>query len=134
MDEIEIEKLRLRCIIGVTDPERRAKSDVILDMKIGIGGREVAFSDDLADGWDYKSATKAVIALVEGSEFRTVEALTEAVAHTLIVGFDALRVRVRVHKPGALRFADSVGISICRTPADYPDAVAAAGPEGSAAA
>lgn len=101
MDEIEIEKLRLRCIIGVTDPERRAKSDEVLDLKIGTDVRKAAWNDDLADGWDYKAATKAVIALVEGSEFRTVEALAEAVAHTLIVGYGAPTARVRLHKPGA---------------------------------
>ena len=31
----------------------------------------------------------------------------------------AVGAQVRVHKPGALRFSDSVGVVIERTPADY---------------
>ncbi|MBB4920568.1 dihydroneopterin aldolase [Streptosporangium saharense] len=135
MDEIEIDKLRLRCVIGVTDPERLAKSDVVLDLKVGTDLRKVARSDSLADGWDYRSATKAVIALVEESEYRTVEALAEAVAHTIVVGFGATAVRVRVHKPGALRFTDSVGVAIRRGLADYPASdLTGADLEGSVAA
>ncbi|MEU6718300.1 hypothetical protein ABZ897_43115 [Nonomuraea sp. NPDC046802] len=46
--------------------------------------------------------------------------MAETIARTVIVAHRAQNVRVRVHKPGALRFADSVGVVIDRTAADFP--------------
>jgi len=37
----------------------------------------------------------------------------------VVVDHDAPFVSVRVHKPGALRFADTVGVVIKRCPDDY---------------
>ncbi|MFG1707433.1 dihydroneopterin aldolase [Nonomuraea sp. M3C6] len=119
MDEIEIIGLRLRCIIGVKEDERRDRSDVVIDLVIGVDLRPTGRSDDLAGGLDYRAAAKSVIALVEGSAFRTVEALAESVAQAVVIGHHAPTVCVRVHKPGALRFADSVGVVIARTADDF---------------
>ncbi|MBG0818464.1 dihydroneopterin aldolase [Planomonospora sp. ID82291] len=119
MDQIEIDGLRLRCVIGVKDEERRDKSDVVVDLRIGADVRPAGLTDNLADGWDYRAAAKGVISAVESSRFRTVEALAEAIARTIVVGYKAPHVRVRLHKPGALRFADSVGVVIHRTGDDF---------------
>ena len=119
MDFIEINALRLRCVIGCRDEERRDRSDVVIDLRVGVDTRAVGVSDDLADTWNYRTATKAVIAYVEGSAHRTVEALATAIARLLVIHQDARWVRVRVHKPGALRFADTVGIEIERTEANF---------------
>ncbi|WP_433186190.1 dihydroneopterin aldolase [Actinoallomurus sp. CA-150999] len=119
MDFIEINALRLRCVIGCRDEERRGRSDVVIDLRIGADARAAGVSDDLADTWNYRTATKAIIDHVEGSAHRTVEAMATAVARLLVIDHDARWVRVRVHKPGALRFADTVGIEIERTVADF---------------
>jgi dihydroneopterin aldolase len=62
-----------------------------------------------------------VIALVEASAFHTVEALAERIACLVVVEHHAPRARVRVCKPGALRFADSVGVVIERAADDFAD-------------
>ncbi|MDQ2874411.1 MAG: dihydroneopterin aldolase [Actinomycetota bacterium] len=120
MDVIEIDALRLRCVIGCRDEERRDRSDVVVDLRVGLDIRPVAASDDIGGGWNYRTAAKAVIALVEASSYRTVEALATAVAQILVSDCQAPYARVTVRKPGALRFADSVGVTIERTPADFP--------------
>lgn len=119
MDFIEINALRLRCVIGCRDEERRDRSDVVIDLRIGIDARAAGLSDDLADSWNYRTATKTVIDHVETSAHRTVEALATATARILVIDHDAPWVQVRVHKPGALRFADSVGVVIDRAAADF---------------
>jgi FolB domain-containing protein len=119
VDLIEIGGLRLRCVIGCGQEERRDRSDVIIDLRIGTDATLAAARDDLAEGWDYRSAVKAVIAAVEGSSCQTVEALATLVARTLITGCGAPYARVRVGKPGAVRFADMAGIVIERTAADF---------------
>ena len=122
MDLIEIDGLRLRCVIGCRAEERRDRSDVVIDLRIGTDGRRAGGSDDLADAWDYRAAAKAVIAEVEASACFTVEALATRVARVVVAGCGAPYARVRVRKPGALRFADTAGLVIERTPADFADA------------
>jgi FolB domain-containing protein len=119
MDLIEIKGLRLRCVIGWRDEERRDRSDVVIDLAVGTDAGTAGDSDDLADAWDYRAASKAVIAAVEASQYRTVEALATRVARVLVCDQEAQWARVRVRKPGALRFADSAGLVLERSPADF---------------
>jgi FolB domain-containing protein len=119
MDLIEIDALRLRCVIGCRAEERRDRSDVVIDLRIGTDAGPAGLSDELADAWNYRTAVKAVIALVEGSACRTIEAMATMIARLLVIDHKAPQVQVRVRKPGALRFADSVGVTIERTPADF---------------
>jgi FolB domain-containing protein len=119
VDLIEIDKLRLRCVIGTSETERRDRQDVVIDLRVGTDVRPAATSDELADVWNYRTPTKAVISAVEGSAYQTVEALADRLARLLVLDHHAPYARVRVCKPGALRFADSVGLVIERTPADY---------------
>ena len=125
MDLIEIEGLRLRCVIGWREEERRDRSDVVIDLSVGTDAGVPGASDDLADAWDYRAAAKAVIAAVEASQYRTVEALATQVARVLVCDRGAQWARVRVRKPGALRFADSAGLVLERTPADFTAAASA---------
>lgn len=120
MDLIEIDRLRLRCVIGCRDEERRDRSDVVIDLRIGTDARPAGDSDDLAAAWDYRAAAKAVISDVEASACFTVEALATRIARTLVTGCQAPYVRVRVSKPGALRFADTAGVVIERRREDFP--------------
>ena len=119
MDFIEINALRLRCIIGCHIEERRDLSDVVIDLRIAVDARPAGASDELADAWNYRTATKAILSHVESSACRTVEALATAIAQIVVLDHNAASVRVRLHKPGALRFADSVGVLIERTAADF---------------
>jgi FolB domain-containing protein len=119
VDLIEIGGLRLRCVIGCREEERRDRADVVIDLEIGTDARPAGTTDSLADAWDYRAAAKAVIAEVEGSACFTVEALATRIARVLCADGGAPFARVRVRKPGALRFADSAGILIERTPQDF---------------
>lgn len=118
-DVIEVRALRLRCRIGCTDRERRDLSDVVIDLDIATDARAAGDSDQLEQAWNYRTPTKAIIACVQDGEFYTVEYLATRIARILVVDHGAPRARVRVTKPGALRFADTVGLSLERTPADF---------------
>jgi dihydroneopterin aldolase len=48
-----------------------------------------------------------------------VEKLVTDIARLIITEFNVAKVQVRVEKPGALRFAQSVGIEIERSRADF---------------
>jgi len=114
MDKILIKDLRLRCIIGINEFERREKQDVTINVVIWSNLTEAAKTDDILKTVDYKEITKGIIKLVELSEFRLAETLAEKVAESCLEYSRVKKVRVTVEKPGALRFARSVGVSILR--------------------
>ncbi len=120
-DVIEIDELRLRCIIGVNREERRDRQDVVIGLRVGTDARRAAACDCLDAVWNYRTATKAVVAHVECSAYLTVETLASEIARIVVVDHYAPWVQVRVHKPGALRFAGSVGVVIYRRPGDFLD-------------
>lgn len=119
MDVIEIDNLRLRCIIGFSSHERHDKQDVVISLRIRADMRRAGETDNPDDAFNYRTVTKAVIGHVENSSYYLVEALAAAIARICVVDHGAEWVQVRVHKPGALRFADSVGVVIERTPGDF---------------
>ena len=119
MDKILIRDLLLRGIIGINPDERVKQQDILINMVIWADIRHAAASDAIEDAVDYKSITKRVIQHVEESSDFLVERLVTDLARMVITEFGVERVMVRVEKPTALRFAESVGIEIERTRADF---------------
>lgn len=118
-DRVLIRDLHLRTIIGIKEDERKNKQDVIINITLYGDLTAAAQSDDIADTINYRTITKAVIALVEGSDFFLVEKMSHEIARLC---FDDPRVQavdVTVEKPGAVRFARSVGVTIHRTRNDF---------------
>ena len=119
LDQIHITDLQLRCIIGLYPEERREKQDVILNLTLFADLRQAGNTDDLCDTVDYKSVKQAVRSMVEESSFNLVEKLAAEVARLCLKPKAVQRVRVRVDKPGALRFARSVAVEIERSKDDF---------------
>jgi FolB domain-containing protein len=118
-DRILIRDLLLRGIIGINDWEREKPQDILINLELYKDLRAAGASDDVADALNYRTLTKAVIAYVESSRHFLVEALAASIARICIVDHGAARAVVKVEKPGALRFAESVGVEISRGPADF---------------
>jgi D-erythro-7,8-dihydroneopterin triphosphate epimerase len=118
-DHIIVEDLLLRCFIGAQDWEREKKQDVLINLRLDTDITAAANSDNIADALNYRTITKAIITHVEESSYFTVEALATAIARICVIDHGAARVKVRVEKPGALRFAKSVGVEIEREAADF---------------
>ncbi len=114
-DRVFVRGLELYCVIGVQDWERQVKQKVRIDLAMASGCRDAASGDDPAATLDYRAVSKRVQRLVEGSSFKLVETLAEAIAGTILEEFPrAGSVTVRVAKPGAVRFAEEVGVEITR--------------------
>jgi len=114
LDRIYIKDILLRCIIGFNDDERREKQDVVINICLHANLSEACRTDDVASTVDYKAVKKRIVNLVEGSQFLLIEALAEAIAHTCLEFDKVEQVDVLVEKPGALRFARTVGVEISR--------------------
>ena len=117
-DRIEIKDLLLRRILGINEWEREKPQDILLNLTLYCDLRAAGASDAIEDTVNYRTLTKRVIEHVEGSARQTVEALAADVARICLSDPRVVRARVRIEKPGALRFARSVGVEIERTAAD----------------
>jgi D-erythro-7,8-dihydroneopterin triphosphate epimerase len=113
-DQIEIKDLMLRTIVGINPEERRDRQDVLINITLDADTRAAGRSDDIADAVNYRTIAKQVIHLVENSQFFLVERMAAEIAHICLQDQGVERARVTVEKPGALRFARSVGVTIVR--------------------
>ncbi|MCA9184360.1 MAG: dihydroneopterin aldolase [Pirellulaceae bacterium] len=113
-DIVEIKDLLLRTIIGTNDDERINRQDVLINIKMTTDTRTAGQSDDIEHTVNYRTVTKQVIQLVEHSSFLLVERLAEEIAAICLQTPRVEAVRVSVEKPGAVRFARSVGVTIDR--------------------
>jgi FolB domain-containing protein len=114
-DRILIKDLLLRTIIGINEEERRARQDVLINIVLCADTQAAGASDDIDDAVNYRTITKRVIKMVEGSKFYLVEKMAAEIAAICLEDPRVEEVSVRVEKPGALRFARSVGVEIHRT-------------------
>jgi len=118
-DQIEIKDLLLRGIIGINDWEREKKQDILVNITLFGDLKAAGESDRIEDTINYRTLTKSVIEHVESVGRFTVEALAADIARICLQTSGVDRARVRVEKPGALRFARSVGVCIERSAADF---------------
>jgi len=123
MDIIEIDNLRLQTQIGFSEHELNEKQDIVISLRLGTDKLRAGETDVPEDAFNYKTVTKAIIRHIENARYFLVEKLAEEIARLCIVDCHAPYVQVRVHKPGALRHADSVGIRIERRPEDYQQTI-----------
>jgi len=114
MDRIFISALTAEAVIGIYDWERKVRQHLEIDLEIWMDLRAAANSDAIEDTLNYKSVAKRVLAFVEASSFRLVEALAGEIARIVLEELKLARVRVTVHKPGAIRHSKDVGVIVER--------------------
>jgi dihydroneopterin aldolase len=114
MDIIYLHDLKIECVIGIWEWERRIRQTVIFDLDMATDIRRAAASDHIDDTLDYKAVAKRLLDFVGNSQFQLVETLAEKVAEILLAEFRLKWVRVRVNKKGAVRGAGDVGVIIER--------------------
>ncbi len=114
MDIIYLHDLKVDCVIGVWDWERKIKQTITIDLDMGFDIRKAAASDALEDTLSYKDVSKRVEAFVKDSGFHLVEKLAEEIAGILLNEFEIKWCRVKINKFGAVRGAGDVGVLIER--------------------
>jgi len=116
MDQIIIRGLLVRGIVGISPDERTKKQDILINATLWADTRPAAASDAIEDAVNYRTVAKAMIDRLEQGAPMLVERLA---AELVGICFDADprvdEVELSVEKPGALRFAESVGVTIRRS-------------------
>ena len=114
MDKIFLDELRIETIIGIWEWERQIRQTVIIDLEMSADIAKAAATDDVADTLNYKLVAKRLQEFVGDSSFKLVETLAERIAGIIRDEFDVAWVKVKVHKPGAIRGSKDVGVIVER--------------------
>jgi len=109
---INIRNLRLRTLIGFNPEERVKKQDVVLNIEINYSIDSGVLQDNIEEALNYKIITKKVIEYVEQGQFLLLEKLVSDVLAICSEHPGVRFARVTVDKPHALRFADSVSLTL----------------------
>ncbi|SHH37743.1 dihydroneopterin triphosphate 2'-epimerase [Ferrimonas marina] len=109
---IRIKNLRLRTYIGINEDEIKNKQDVVINATIYYCADRASNSDNMDDALNYRTICKAIIQLVENNRFGLLEKLTHDVLSLCTEHHWVEMATVEIDKPHALRFADSVSLSL----------------------
>jgi len=114
-DRVFIRDLAIRCIVGIDEHERQEKQDVLVQITLHVDLRQAGRTDTLEDTIDYRALKKRILERAGQSRFHLVEALAQSIADECLRDDRVEQVEVAVEKPGALRFARTVGVDIVRS-------------------
>ena len=114
MDIIFLHGLKVECVIGIWEWERRISQTLIFDLDIGFDIKQAAKSGLIEDTLSYRELAKRVNIYAEQTKARLVETLAEGVAEIVLEEFGALWIKVRVNKRNAVTNATDVGVVIER--------------------
>ncbi len=113
-DTIFLEGLEVRTILGVEAWEREEPQTVVLDLEMACDAAVSAKTDDVHDALNYRTVAKAALAFGATTRFHLVETFAERLAEHLMATCGVGWIKMRVAKPGAIRFSRTVGIEIER--------------------
>jgi len=109
---INVRNLRLRTFIGFNPEEREKMQDVVISIEISYRLDPSALDDQVEGALNYKTITKQVIEHVESGRFLLLEKLVADVLNLCSQAPEIVHSRVTIDKPHALRFADSVSLTL----------------------
>ena len=119
LDRIFIRNLLVRGIVGINPEERANRQDIVVNATFWADTRAAGASDRIEDTVNYRSAAKAMIAHIENGAPQLVERLAADLVRICFQSDPRIEVvELSVEKPGAVRFSESVGLTILRRRAE----------------
>ncbi|MFC3396218.1 dihydroneopterin triphosphate 2'-epimerase [Brenneria rubrifaciens] len=110
---IRIKNLRLRTFIGIKEEEINNKQDVVINVVVHYPAARSRNSENIDDALNYRTITKNIIRHVEENRFALLEKLTQDVLNIASDHDWITYAEVEVDKLFALRYADSVSMTMC---------------------
>ncbi len=112
MARICVKDLRLRTFIGIKEEEVLNKQDVLINLTMLYPATDAVRDNDIEHALNYRTITKAIIKHVEDNRFALLERLTQEVLDLVMQHSQVRYAEVEIDKPHALRFAESVSITL----------------------
>ncbi len=109
---IRIKNLRLRTFIGIKEEEINNRQDVLINALILYPAELAVEVNQIDHALNYRTITKAIIHHVENHRFALLERLTQELLDIIMQHAQVRYAEIEVDKPHALRFAESVSITL----------------------
>lgn len=109
---IRIKDLRLRTYIGINEDEIRNKQDILINVTLLYSADDAVHINDINHALNYRTITKDIIEHVEENRFALLERLTQDLLDCVMRHGQVRYAEVEVDKPHALRFSDSVSVTL----------------------
>ena len=109
---IRIKDLRLRTYIGIKEEEILNQQDILINATILYPADDAVSVNQIEQALNYRTITKAMIRHVEENRFALPERLTQELLDIVMQHTQVCYAEVEVDKPHALRFAESVSITL----------------------
>lgn len=109
---IRIKNLRLRTYIGINEDEIQNQQDILVNVVIRYAADRAVQFNRIEEALNYRTITKEIIAHVEGGRFALLERLTKELLEIVMNHKQVEIAEVEVDKPHALRFSDSVSVTL----------------------
>jgi D-erythro-7,8-dihydroneopterin triphosphate epimerase len=109
---IRIKNLRLRTYVGIKEEEVNNRQDVVINARLVYDADRAIRDNDIEAALNYRTITKNIIAYVEGNRFALLERMTREVLGIAMEPHAVLEAEVEIDKPHALRFSDSVSVTL----------------------
>lgn len=110
--KIRVKNLRLRTFIGIKEEEINNKQDVIINLTILYHAQAAVEENEIEYALNYRTITKAIITHIENNRFALLERLTQDLVNLVMEYKEVQYVEVEVDKPQALRYSDSVSVTL----------------------
>ncbi len=110
---LKIKNLQALTVLGIYDWEKESKRLVILNIEMHVVDYKAGDTDTIKDAIDYSLIEQSIVQRLETASYHLLERLVKDIAQC-ILSLDAriAKVSVEADKPGALRQADSVSVSL----------------------
>ncbi len=98
-----LKSLKIDCIVGIFDHERRNPQSVILDIDLDYDFAAAAGSESIGDAVNYAAVAQDVTEFVQRRSFQLIETMAEETAAMLLSQLTPVRtVRLEIRKPAAV--------------------------------
>lgn len=114
---IELENVRIQCIIGELEHERNNEQLLLLDIEYKYDISNAVAADDIEQSVDYSVLSKMLTHFIQTSKFKLLETLCVECCSLSFDQFPAiLQVKIRAKKPDAIHSIDlcSASFSLSR--------------------
>jgi dihydroneopterin aldolase len=119
-DRVEIEQLEVECIVGIRPEERDSPQPLVVDLALEYELHEAGRSGRIGDTCDYAQLAREVTALLEFRRYKLLEVAAAEIGAMVLGLHHGTKLELRLGKPNAIANARRAGVSVVRTPADYP--------------
>lgn len=113
-DTVFIKGLKVDAVIGVYEWEQKITQPLIYDIEMVGCQYQASQTDAIEDAINYKSVSERVAEVSLLNKVALLERLAHLVAEMILTEFAPEKVTVTIHKPTAIKQADSVGVKITR--------------------